>query len=36
MELWNGEKVFDSFGSGKTLTDALNYHYGATLAWQGH
>ena len=32
MELWNGEKVFHSFGHGDTLTDALNYHYGATLA----
>ena len=31
IELWNGEKVFHSFGTGETLTDALNYHY-ATLA----
>ena len=34
MELWNGETVFHSFGTGDTLTDALSYHYEATLAWR--
>ena len=32
IELWNGEKLFHSSGTGETLTDALNYHFGGTLA----
>ncbi len=32
IELWDGETVFHSFFAGKTLTEGLTYHFGATLA----